>query len=92
MQTDSSCIEHALKDSESAVLFSFKSKAFLGKKKASLRLGKEGSSWSNRFPLDTVAASGGVSCKNQVSIVNIIHKKMYYFIIILGWDRTTSLH
>ncbi|KAK8381851.1 hypothetical protein O3P69_015099 [Scylla paramamosain] len=44
-----------------AILFSFKSKAFFGKKKATVKV--EDSDWSDKFSLDVVGSSGSVLCK-----------------------------
>lgn len=43
------------------ILFSFKSKAFFGKKKATVKV--EDSDWSDKFSLDVVGSSGSVLCK-----------------------------
>lgn len=48
-------------DNSEAILFSFKSKAFFGKKKATVKV--EDSDWSERFSLDVVGSSGSVTCK-----------------------------
>lgn len=48
-------------DNSEAILFSFKSKAFFGKKKATVKV--EDSDWSERFSLDVVGSSGSVICK-----------------------------
>ncbi|XP_047736715.1 vacuolar protein sorting-associated protein 13, partial [Hyalella azteca] len=45
------------------VLFSFKSKAFFGKKKASVRA--EDSDWSDKFALDAVGSNGIVTCRSR---------------------------
>lgn len=44
-----------------AILFSFKSKVFFGKKKATVKV--EDSDWSDKFSLDVVGSSGSVLCK-----------------------------
>lgn len=43
-----------------AILFSFKSKSFFGKKKATVKV--EDSDWSDKFSLDVVGSSGSVLC------------------------------
>ncbi|XP_042203320.1 vacuolar protein sorting-associated protein 13-like isoform X2 [Homarus americanus] len=48
-------------DSSEAILFSFKSKAFFGKKKATVKV-MDGD-WSEKFSLDVVGSSGSVTCK-----------------------------
>ncbi|KAK7014809.1 hypothetical protein SK128_024380 [Halocaridina rubra] len=48
-------------DSNEPVLFSFKSKSFFGKKKATVRVND--SDWSERFSLDVVGSSGSITCK-----------------------------
>lgn len=45
-----------------AVMFSFKSKAFFGKKKVTVKV--EDSEFSEKFSLDVVGSSGSVSCKS----------------------------
>ena len=45
------------------VLFSFRSKAFFGKKKASVRA--EDSDWSDKFALDVVGSNGIVTCRSR---------------------------
>ncbi|KAF4519295.1 hypothetical protein B566_EDAN017925 [Ephemera danica] len=46
---------------EGPVLFSFRPKAFFGKKKACVKI--EDSDWSNKFSLDVAGSSGSISCK-----------------------------
>ena len=45
------------------MMFSYSSKGFLKKRKASLRV--EGSSWSESFTLDTIEDAGKVTCKTS---------------------------
>ncbi|XP_076066395.1 vacuolar protein sorting 13C isoform X3 [Oratosquilla oratoria] len=56
-------------DSEEVILFSFKSKAFFGKKKASLKVMY--SDWSDKFSLDVVGSSGSVTCKEQDRVFQV---------------------
>lgn len=48
-------------DNHEPVLFSFKSKSFFGKKKATVKVND--SDWSERFSLDVVGSSGSITCK-----------------------------
>nr|XP_045626468.1 vacuolar protein sorting-associated protein 13C-like isoform X1 [Procambarus clarkii] len=48
-------------DSKEAMLFSFKSKVFFGKKKATVKV--MDSEWSEKFSLDVVGSSGSITCK-----------------------------
>lgn len=50
-------------DNKQPILFSFKSKAFFGKKKATVKV--EDSEWSSKFSLDVVGNSGSVLCKGH---------------------------
>lgn len=58
--TRNNIVVHEEVNSE-AILFSFKSKAFFGKKKATVKV--EDSDWSDKFSLDVVGSSGSVLCK-----------------------------
>jgi hypothetical protein len=46
---------------EGPVLFSFREKAFFGKKKAAIRV--DSGDWCDRFSLDVAGSSGVVECK-----------------------------
>lgn len=48
-------------DYEGPILFSFREKAFFGKKKASLRV--DSGEWSDKFALDAAGSTGTVECK-----------------------------
>lgn len=63
------------------VLFSFRPKAFFGKKKASIKA--EDSEWSNKFSLDVAGSSGSVSCKsnNNLSQVNFSKEIKVVFVL-----------
>ncbi|CAL4058718.1 unnamed protein product, partial [Meganyctiphanes norvegica] len=67
-ETSSNVVVHE-KNSNEAVLFSFKSKAFFGKKKAAVKV--ENSQWSEKFSLDVVGSSGLLTCKAQDRIYQI---------------------
>lgn len=74
-----------------AVMFSFKSKAFFGKKKVTVKV--EDSEFSEKFSLDVVGSSGSVSCKSpsrtyQVGIPFFIPVFMIFWMgIEVGWKR-----
>lgn len=46
---------------EGPILFSFREKAFFGKKKAAIRV--DSGEWCDRFSLDVAGSSGVVECK-----------------------------
>lgn len=46
---------------EGPILFSFREKAFFGKKKAAVRV--DSGDWSDRFSLDVAGSSGVIECK-----------------------------
>jgi vacuolar protein sorting-associated protein 13A/C len=52
------------------VLFSFRPKAFFGKKKTAIKV--EDSDWSNKFSLDVAGSSGSVSCKSSDNLYQVI--------------------
>lgn len=51
------------------ILFSFKEKAFFGKKKASIRVGN--GDWCEKFSLDVAGSSGVVMCKANGHIYQV---------------------
>ncbi|KAG5677846.1 hypothetical protein PVAND_007566 [Polypedilum vanderplanki] len=60
---------------EGPILFSFREKAFFGKKKAAIRV--DSGEWSDRFSLDVAGSSGVVECKAnnmtyQIGVQNIL--------------------
>ncbi|XP_033213445.1 vacuolar protein sorting-associated protein 13 isoform X2 [Belonocnema kinseyi] len=59
------------------ILFSFKSKAFFGKKKAMIRV--EDGDWSDKFSIDVAGSKGVVSCKYNDMIYQIgVHNQLTY--------------
>lgn len=50
-------------------MFSFKEKAFFGKKKAMIRVGN--GEWCDKFSLDVAGSSGVVLCKNQGKVYRV---------------------
>ncbi|XP_058806498.1 intermembrane lipid transfer protein Vps13 isoform X2 [Phymastichus coffea] len=59
------------------ILFSFKSKAFFGKKKAMVRI--EDGEWSDKFSIDVAGSKGVVSCKYNGKIYQIgVHNQLTY--------------
>ena len=58
------------------ILFSFREKAFFGKKKASIRI--DSGDWSDRFSLDVAGSSGVIDCK-----VNGMIYQVFFFSHIL---------
>ncbi|XP_070507341.1 intermembrane lipid transfer protein Vps13 isoform X3 [Chironomus tepperi] len=57
------------------ILFSFREKAFFGKKKASIRV--DSGEWSDRFSLDVAGSSGVIECKvngmvYQIGVQNVL--------------------
>lgn len=62
-------------DYEGPILFSFREKAFFGKKKAAIRV--ESGEWCERFSLDVAGSSGVVQCKAnnmtyEIGVQNIL--------------------
>lgn len=54
------------------ILFSFREKAFFGKKKAAIRV--DSGEWSDRFSLDVAGSSGVVQCKaNEMTYYVSLH-------------------
>ncbi|XP_066591225.1 intermembrane lipid transfer protein Vps13 isoform X2 [Prorops nasuta] len=59
------------------ILFSFRSKAFFGKKKAMIRV--EDGEWSDKFPIDVAGSEGVVDCKYNGMIYQIgVHNQLTY--------------
>ncbi|OAD52957.1 Vacuolar protein sorting-associated protein 13A, partial [Eufriesea mexicana] len=57
------------------ILFSFRSKAFFGKKKAMIRV--EDGEWSDEFPIDVAGSDGVVTCKYNGLIYQIgVHNQL----------------
>ena len=54
-------------------MFSFRSKAFFGKKKAMVRV--EDGEWSDKFPIDVAGSKGVVLCKYN----GLIYQVRFYF-------------
>ncbi|XP_039312283.1 vacuolar protein sorting-associated protein 13 isoform X2 [Solenopsis invicta] len=59
------------------ILFSFRSKAFFGKKKAMIRV--EDGEWSDKFSIDVAGSEGVVACKYNGMIYQIgVHNQLTY--------------
>ncbi|KAG7211251.1 hypothetical protein KM043_010561 [Ampulex compressa] len=59
------------------ILFSFRSKAFFGKKKAMIRV--EDGEWSDKFSIDVAGSEGVVTCKYNGMIYQIgVHNQLTY--------------
>ncbi|KAJ8665252.1 hypothetical protein QAD02_006914 [Eretmocerus hayati] len=59
------------------ILFSFRSKAFFGKKKAMVRV--EDGEWSDKFSIDVAGSKGVVSCKYNGKVYQIgVHNQLTY--------------
>ncbi|KAL0119958.1 hypothetical protein PUN28_007968 [Cardiocondyla obscurior] len=59
------------------ILFSFRSKAFFGKKKAMIRV--EDGDWSDKFSIDVAGSEGVVACKYNGMIYQIgVHNQLTY--------------
>ncbi|KAI4501433.1 hypothetical protein M0802_003310 [Mischocyttarus mexicanus] len=59
------------------ILFSFRSKAFFGKKKAMIRV--EDGEWSEKFSIDVAGSEGVVACKYNGMIYQIgVHNQLTY--------------
>ncbi|XP_023289292.1 vacuolar protein sorting-associated protein 13 isoform X2 [Orussus abietinus] len=59
------------------ILFSFRSKAFFGKKKAMIRV--EDGEWSDKFSIDVAGSKGVVACKYNGMIYQIgVHNQLTY--------------
>lgn len=61
---------------EGAILFSFREKAFFGKKKASVRV--ESGEWSEKFSIDVAGSSGVIECKSSNMIYQVVYKLLFY--------------
>lgn len=66
---DSTNIMYHPPDFVGPVLFSFRPKAFFGKKKAAIKA--DDSDWSNKFSLDVAGSSGSVSCKSNNNLFQV---------------------
>ncbi|XP_044002668.1 vacuolar protein sorting-associated protein 13 isoform X3 [Aphidius gifuensis] len=59
------------------ILFSFRSKAFFGKKKAMVRI--EDGEWSEKFPIDVAGSKGAVVCRyNGINYRMGVHNQLTY--------------
>ncbi|XP_049842368.1 LOW QUALITY PROTEIN: intermembrane lipid transfer protein Vps13-like [Schistocerca gregaria] len=64
-------------DFKGPILFSFRAKAFFGKKKASVKV--EDGEWSDKFSLDVAGSSGVVNCKYGDTVYQIgVHIQLTY--------------